>query len=200
MSVKHEPHGTVSGYLTTQLGPGAILDAAAPRGDFLLDEGTGPVLLISAGIGLTPVLSMLHELAARDSDREIWWIHGARRPREHPLAAETHALLTSRRTPTSTSSTAQPHPKNAAAPVPPTGGSPRTSWSRCPSRPTRPPTSADPPPSWPTCSTPSPRPASTRPASTPSSVGAMPSINPGLTGQRPGRPTSPRGRPGPARW
>jgi ferredoxin-NADP reductase len=95
ISVKHEPHGTVSGYLTTQLRPGAILDAAAPRGDFMLGEGTGPVLLLSAGIGLTPVLSMLHELAVRDSDREIWWIHGARRPREHPLAAETHALLTS---------------------------------------------------------------------------------------------------------
>ncbi|MGW7048030.1 MOSC domain-containing protein [Streptomyces avermitilis] len=95
ISVKHEPHGTASGYLTTQLRPGAILDAAAPRGDFVLDAGTGPVLLISAGIGLTPVLSMLYELAARDSDREIWWIHGARRPQEHPLATEAHALLTS---------------------------------------------------------------------------------------------------------
>ncbi|MFF2129104.1 MOSC domain-containing protein [Streptomyces olivochromogenes] len=95
ISVKHEPHGTASGYLTTRLRPGAILDAAAPHGDFMLDEGTGPVLLVSAGIGLTLVLSMLHELAARDSEREIWWIHGARRPQEHPLAAETHVLLTS---------------------------------------------------------------------------------------------------------
>ncbi|GAX57474.1 MOSC and FAD-binding oxidoreductase domain-containing protein [Streptomyces olivochromogenes] len=95
ISVKHEPHGTASGYLTTRLRPGAILDAAAPRGDFMLDEGTGPVLLVSAGIGLTPVLSMLHELAAQDSEREIWWIHGARRPQEHPLAAEAHVLLTS---------------------------------------------------------------------------------------------------------
>ncbi|MGW0729598.1 3-alpha domain-containing protein [Streptomyces mirabilis] len=95
ISVKHEPHGTASGYLTTQLRPGATLDAAAPRGDFMLDEGTGPVLLVSAGIGLTPALSMPHERAARDSDREIWWIHGARRPQEHPLATETHALLTS---------------------------------------------------------------------------------------------------------
>ncbi|MEV2233881.1 2Fe-2S iron-sulfur cluster-binding protein [Streptomyces phaeochromogenes] len=58
-------------------------------------EGSGPVLLISAGIGLTPVLSMLHELAARRSDREVWWIHGARGPREHPLAAEAHTLLAS---------------------------------------------------------------------------------------------------------
>jgi ferredoxin-NADP reductase/MOSC domain-containing protein YiiM len=95
ISVKHEPHGIASGYLTTTLRPGTILDVAAPRGEFVLDEGTGPVLLISAGIGLTPVLAMLHELAARRSEREVWWIHGARRPREHPLAAEAHTLLAS---------------------------------------------------------------------------------------------------------
>ena len=68
---------------------------AAPRGDFILGAGTGPVLLISAGIGLTPVLAMLHELAASRSERDVWWIHGARGPREHPLAAEAHALLAS---------------------------------------------------------------------------------------------------------
>ncbi|WP_405866269.1 MOSC domain-containing protein [Streptomyces sp. NBC_00005] len=95
ISVKHEPHGTASSYLTTKLQPGAVLEVAAPRGDFVLAEGTAPVLLVSAGIGLTPVLAMLHELAAQGSDREIWWIHGARGPREHPLAAEAHALLTS---------------------------------------------------------------------------------------------------------
>jgi ferredoxin-NADP reductase/MOSC domain-containing protein YiiM len=95
ISVKREPHGLASNYLTAELRPGTILDAAAPRGDFILDAGTGPVLLISAGIGLTPVLSMLHELAEGRSDREVWWIHGARRPQEHPLAAEAHALLAS---------------------------------------------------------------------------------------------------------
>src|SRR6516165_7094696 len=95
ISVKHEPHGTASGYLTTRLRAGAILDAAAPRGDFVLEPGTSPVLLISAGIGVTPVLSMLHELADSGSEREVWWIHGARGPREHPLAAEADALLSS---------------------------------------------------------------------------------------------------------
>jgi ferredoxin-NADP reductase/MOSC domain-containing protein YiiM len=93
ISVKHEPHGVASGYLTTRLRPGATLAAAAPRGEFVLDTGTGPVLLISAGIGLTPVLAMLHDLADRQSDREVWWIHGARGPREHPLAAEANDLL-----------------------------------------------------------------------------------------------------------
>ena len=95
ISVKHEPHGAASGYLTTRLRAGAVLDAAAPRGDFVLEPGTGPVLLISAGIGVTPVLAMLHELADGGSEREVRWIYGARGPREHPLAAETDALLSS---------------------------------------------------------------------------------------------------------
>jgi ferredoxin-NADP reductase/MOSC domain-containing protein YiiM len=95
ISVKREPHGAVSGYLNQALRPGATLDAAAPRGEFVLDGGTGPVLLVSAGIGVTPVLAMLHELAAARSDREVWWIHGARGPHDDPLAAEAHALLTS---------------------------------------------------------------------------------------------------------
>jgi ferredoxin-NADP reductase/MOSC domain-containing protein YiiM/ferredoxin len=103
ISVKQEPHGVASSYLNRDLRPGAILDVAAPRGDFVLDEGTGPVLLISAGIGVTPVLSMLHQLAdsqRADSqhadsqrDRDVWWLYGARGPREHPFAAEAHGLL-----------------------------------------------------------------------------------------------------------
>jgi ferredoxin-NADP reductase/MOSC domain-containing protein YiiM len=96
ISVKHEPHGTASGYLTTSLRPGAILDAGAPRGEFILDEiDRAPLLLISAGIGLTPVLAMLHELADARSSREIWWIYGAHDPAEHPLAGEAHELLAS---------------------------------------------------------------------------------------------------------
>ncbi len=93
ISVKSEPHGTVSGYLNRALRPGAVLAVAAPRGDFVLDDGAGPVLLISAGIGVTPVLSMLHQLAAGRSEREVCWVHGARGPREHPFAAEAHALV-----------------------------------------------------------------------------------------------------------
>jgi ferredoxin-NADP reductase/MOSC domain-containing protein YiiM len=95
ISVKREPHGLVSGYLNTRVRPGAILDAAAPRGDFVLGAGTGPVLLISAGIGVTPVLSMLHQLAGQDSSRDIWWLHGARSPQGYAFAAEAHTLLSS---------------------------------------------------------------------------------------------------------
>jgi ferredoxin-NADP reductase/MOSC domain-containing protein YiiM len=95
ISVKREPHGAVSGYLNTALQLGATLEAAAPRGEFVLGGGTGPVLLVSAGIGITPVLAMLHELAASRSEREVWWIHAARGPQDDPLAAEAHALLAS---------------------------------------------------------------------------------------------------------
>jgi ferredoxin len=53
------------------------------------------VLLISAGIGATPVLAMLQALAEEHSDRDIWWLHGARNGREHSFAAEAQALLAS---------------------------------------------------------------------------------------------------------
>ncbi|MCL2394455.1 MAG: MOSC and FAD-binding oxidoreductase domain-containing protein [Acidimicrobiaceae bacterium] len=96
ISVKRESNGVASGYLTTQLRPGQTLEVAAPRGNFVLDDdGTSPILLISAGIGVTPVLSMLHSLVAAGSDRDIWWLHGARRPNEHPMAAEARTLLAS---------------------------------------------------------------------------------------------------------
>jgi ferredoxin-NADP reductase/MOSC domain-containing protein YiiM len=95
ISVKHEPHGIASRYLDRDLQPGAVLEVAAPRGDFVLDDAAGPVLLISAGIGVTPVLSMLHQLAESRSERDIWWLYGARGPDQHPFAAEAHALLAS---------------------------------------------------------------------------------------------------------
>lgn len=95
LSIKRDDHGLVSNYLHTQLHVGAVLDAAAPRGAFVLDDSDSPVLLISAGVGVTPVLAMLHQLAAQHSQREVWWIHGSRGPREHALAAEAHQLLTS---------------------------------------------------------------------------------------------------------
>ena len=94
ISVKREPHGIVSTYLNRELQAGATMEVAAARGDFVLDASTAPVLLISAGIGVTPVLSMLHQLAAERSDQDIWWLHGARRPAEHALASEAHSLLT----------------------------------------------------------------------------------------------------------
>jgi ferredoxin-NADP reductase/MOSC domain-containing protein YiiM/ferredoxin len=93
VTVKREPGGAASGYLHTRLAVGDQLDVAAPRGTFILDETEAPVLLISAGIGATPVLAMLQALAQEHSDRVIWWLNGARNGREHPFAAEARGLL-----------------------------------------------------------------------------------------------------------
>ena len=93
ISVKRESHGRVSRYLHEHLRPGDRIEVAAPRGDFVLGEGTDPVLLISAGIGLTPVLAMLHRLASEDSTREVWWIHTTHDADSHAFSAEVTDLL-----------------------------------------------------------------------------------------------------------
>jgi ferredoxin-NADP reductase/MOSC domain-containing protein YiiM/ferredoxin len=95
IAVKREHDGAASGYLHTRLRAGARLEVAAPRGAFILDGTDAPVLLISAGIGATPVLAMLHALATGHSEREIWWLHGARSGAEHCFAGEARALLAS---------------------------------------------------------------------------------------------------------
>lgn len=95
VSVKREQRGVASGYLHTRLKVGDRVDVAAPRGTFLLDSTPAPIVLISAGIGATPLLAMLHALAHEHSERAVWWIHGARSSREHSFAAEARALLAS---------------------------------------------------------------------------------------------------------
>jgi ferredoxin-NADP reductase/MOSC domain-containing protein YiiM/ferredoxin len=95
ITVKREHDGAASGYLHTRLAVGDQLGIAAPRGTFILDRTHAPALLISAGIGATPVLAMLQALAAEHSEREIWWLHGARNRAEHPFAAEAQALIAS---------------------------------------------------------------------------------------------------------
>jgi ferredoxin-NADP reductase/MOSC domain-containing protein YiiM/ferredoxin len=92
ITVKREHDGAASGYLHAGLAVGDRLDVAAPRGTFLLDRTESPVLLISAGVGATPVLAMLQALAEAHSEREIWWLHGARNRRDHVFGAEARAL------------------------------------------------------------------------------------------------------------
>ncbi|MCK1595013.1 MOSC and FAD-binding oxidoreductase domain-containing protein [Bradyrhizobium sp. 164] len=93
VSVKREAHGAASAYIDDRLQVGDIVQASAARGDFTLRPGDAPVVLLSAGIGVTPVLAMLHALAAEGSAREIWWLYGTRNGREHPFAEETRGLL-----------------------------------------------------------------------------------------------------------
>ena len=93
ISVKREPHGAASGYLHTRLRVGDVIEAGAPRGSFVLRPGDRPVVLISAGVGATPVLAMLHVLAGERSARPVWWLHGARNGAEHPFEQEARDLL-----------------------------------------------------------------------------------------------------------
>jgi ferredoxin-NADP reductase/MOSC domain-containing protein YiiM/ferredoxin len=93
ISVKREDHGAGSQFLHTRVRTGDLLEVAAPRGTFTLRPGQAPVLLISAGVGATPVLAMLHALAATQSGRDIWWLYSARRRADEPFATEARALL-----------------------------------------------------------------------------------------------------------
>jgi ferredoxin-NADP reductase len=96
-SVKREAHGAASAYIADVLLLGDIVQASVARGSFTLRQGERPVVLLSAGIGVTPVLAMRHALAAEASTRDIWWLHGTRNSREHPFAAEArHACETGR--------------------------------------------------------------------------------------------------------
>jgi MOSC domain-containing protein YiiM/ferredoxin-NADP reductase/ferredoxin len=93
ISVKIEPNGVAGTYLREHVQVGDALDVSAPRGSFILQSGERPVVLLSAGIGATPVLAMLHALAATPSTRPVWWLHGARDGQHHPFAAEVRRLM-----------------------------------------------------------------------------------------------------------
>jgi nitric oxide dioxygenase len=95
ISVKREPSpgaeapdGYVSNYLHGQVEEGETIEVAPPCGEFTLDEqdhGSRPLVLISGGVGITPVLSMLHAALKRNDGREIWFIHAA-------INGDTHAF------------------------------------------------------------------------------------------------------------
>ncbi|MDX3655997.1 MOSC domain-containing protein [Streptomyces sp. ID05-26A] len=87
ISVKRD--GVVSTWLHDHLRAGDALDVAAPRGDFILKAGAEPVVLLSAGVGVTPVLAMLHAL--KDTGREVWWLHTTRST-DHAFTAEVRQL------------------------------------------------------------------------------------------------------------
>jgi ferredoxin-NADP reductase len=97
ISVKREPLGLASRHLHDELAVGDTLRASAPQGTFRLDlSGSRPIVLVSAGVGFTPLLSMLHALAAEDAERPVWFVHGARDGEHHPLRLEVQRLIESR--------------------------------------------------------------------------------------------------------
>ncbi len=97
ISVKREPMGLASRYLHDHLEVGAIIDARHPAGeDLMLPCDHCPVALISAGVGITPMISLLHELTRKDGDRPVWFIHGTRDGDHHVLSQETRDLVARR--------------------------------------------------------------------------------------------------------
>lgn len=93
VSIKREPGGAAGAYVDDKLKAGDLVDVSAARGLFTLGPGEGPLVFLSAGIGVTPVLTMLYALAAAKSAREIWWLYGTRNGREHPFVQEVRQLL-----------------------------------------------------------------------------------------------------------
>jgi ferredoxin-NADP reductase/MOSC domain-containing protein YiiM len=93
ISVKIEPNGAAGTYLREHVRVGDALDVSSPRGSFILESGERPVVLLSAGIGATPILAMLHSLAAARSTRQVLWLYGARDGKHHPFAAEVRRVM-----------------------------------------------------------------------------------------------------------
>ena len=86
ITVKREAQGLASGWLHDNVRPGMVLKVGAPAGDFFLsEEPQSPVVLLSGGVGLTPMVSMLEAIVARHPETEVHYVHGAH-------DAETHAM------------------------------------------------------------------------------------------------------------
>lgn len=92
ISVKREAHGLVSRFLHDSVEVGTCLHARAPAGDFVLGDSQRPVVLLSAGVGVTPMISMLQALTAERGERPVTFLHGARDGNHHALAAEVTAI------------------------------------------------------------------------------------------------------------
>lgn len=92
ITVKRELKGAVSRYLHDKLTLDDVIYSQTPRGDFVLAHHDRPVALISAGVGVTPMVSMLHSLAEEAGNRPVYFIHSARDGNHHALAHEVRAL------------------------------------------------------------------------------------------------------------
>ena len=79
------PDGQVSGWLHENAKPGTILDVSQPAGDVVLDESDTPVVLVSAGIGITPVAAIMEDLSRRQPDRTVRLFHADKSHEHHAL-------------------------------------------------------------------------------------------------------------------
>lgn len=93
IAVKREALGSVSGWLHDRAQVGDIVQCAAPAGDFFLQaEAATPITLISAGVGQTPMLAMLANLAQQQHAAAVNWLHAAEAGSQHAFAEEVKSL------------------------------------------------------------------------------------------------------------
>jgi ferredoxin-NADP reductase len=94
-SASSADRGLASGYIGTALAAGEEIDVAAPWGVFVLSDGKGPVVFLSAGIGIMAVLAMLQAHADEGSTRAVSWLHTTNAPPTRAFASETDRLVRS---------------------------------------------------------------------------------------------------------
>ena len=87
------PAGLSSNHFHDQVEVGTTLRVGAPRGKFHLDsDSERAVVLLSGGVGLTPMISMLNAIVQSDASRPVWFVHGTRNGREHAMGAHVRRL------------------------------------------------------------------------------------------------------------
>ncbi|MDA5557817.1 FAD-binding oxidoreductase [Shimia sp. MMG029] len=110
ITVKREPQGLASRMLHSKIAVGDVIDAKPPAGDFVIPDNSSPLVLISAGVGLTPMVAMLHEALHQNPNRPVWFLHGTRNRRHHALRTEVAKLISDAPNATSRVFYSQPDP------------------------------------------------------------------------------------------
>ncbi|MGH1419043.1 MAG: pyridoxamine 5'-phosphate oxidase family protein [Hyphomicrobiaceae bacterium] len=93
LSIKREDQGLASRFMHDVVQVGDVISAHRPSGDFVIPCGQCPLVLVSAGVGLTPMLAMLHATSMQDSEQPVWFLHGARNGRYHALHKEVDDIV-----------------------------------------------------------------------------------------------------------
>lgn len=93
---KDVPDGLASGHVHDVVSAGSRIAARRPMGRFIVEPSARPVVLVSAGIGVTPMLAMLRQLRDCPLQRNVYFFHGARSSEHHAFAAEVSEIVESR--------------------------------------------------------------------------------------------------------
>ncbi|MBY0098154.1 NO-inducible flavohemoprotein [Mesobacillus maritimus] len=115
ISVKREDKGVVSNYLHQSLQEGDKILASAPAGDFVLETKEAPAVLISGGVGLTPMVSMAKTIVEQQPEREVTFIHGALNSNVHALKEEIAQVASENKNVTSFVAYSEPTAEDRAA-------------------------------------------------------------------------------------